>query len=220
MRKISFLFICAIFISLVRPVNASLFDSSSTLITFEDLSDQDLVILDDQYIHLGVDFESTMRSYRLSSNAPGVDALSGIRTAMPDDDLDPTGYKYAPTISFTIPVYAVGLYLTDGIDPNWLFNLSAYRSNNTLIDQVSINPVRATDGDLIPIFLGMGFNEQISYIKLRISDPINGKPPENTTLSFEIDDLIFNTSKPIPEPSTIFLMGLGLLGMVKIRRDN
>ncbi len=221
MKKILFIVLFSLNLSICSEASTlsySDFDSGATLITFEGLPDRDLVILDDQYSNLGVRFHS-MRSYRLSPHAPGVDALSGVRTASPDDDLSPSGYRYSPKISFNIPVYSVGLYLTDGIDLNWLFDFSIHRSDESVIDEITVNSNGRPSNGGTPLFIGLGADEQISFIKLRLHDPINGNPPDYATNDFEIDNLIFSSFLPIPEPSTFFLFAVGLACIVKFQRD-
>ena len=82
---------------------------------------------------------------------------------------------------------------------------------DVLLDEITINSIGRSGPGVSPYFIGLGFNDQISYVKIRLYDPINGNPPENATNDFEIDDLIFSTSSPVPEPATLCLLGFGLL---------
>jgi hypothetical protein len=106
---------------------------------------------------------------------------------------------FPETITFNNAVSAVSIYANDGAS----FTMKAYNANNVLVDTDSVSP--ELEWELLSVS-GVG----IKYVVLTETGSSVGL----------LDNLSFDTctGQPVPEPSTIFLLGAGLAGIGLLRR--
>lgn len=196
-------------------VGVNYFSTATTrTVSFEGLSG--VPVLDNQYLSLGVDFNGSMISHELGFPATGVNATSGVRSAEPGNALDISGYRLMPEVSFTVPVFGVGFWLTDTLGQ--MFTVSAYHISGSLLGSYTVvGPVGSgPDAPQAPIFIGLSSVSPIGSFTLRAFDTVNDLPGACCTLSFEIDDLIFRVPSihvSAPGTSVLMLIGMLLLGM-------
>ena len=204
-------------LALVAPAHALVvvgqdyFSAATTrTVTFEGLSG--VPVLDNQYSYLGVDFNGSMISHELGFPATGVNATWGIRSAEPGNVLDGSGYRLMPDVSFTVPVFGFGFWLTDTLGQ--MFTVTAYgNSGSALGSYTLVGPIGSGPGaPEAPVFVGLASVSPVASFTLRAFDAVNGVPGSCCTLSFEIDDLIFRVpSIHVPIAGTPALVFLGLL---------
>ena len=114
------------------------------------------------------------------------------------------------TIAFASPVAQVGFGL---FDPNFPGNLiSAYNSGGILLETTSpdaLFPPGGSGADYVGFVRGSA-----DIARIEIVAGVSG----NTTDALWIDNLAFS-STPVPEPTTLLLLGLGLAGLGFSRRN-
>jgi hypothetical protein len=97
--------------------------------------------------------------------------------------------------AFSYPVYEMGAFFGNDQTSGYNLTLSVYDQSKTLLGSVSVLSNNNTSVDQ---FIGLRIDAPFYYA--RFEDNIN-------SLCVIIDDLTF--SKPVPEPATLLLLGLG-----------
>ncbi len=205
------------------PIDASSFSSNAVLINFGDLTGGNCNLcgpaVGNQYAGLGVTFNNP--------TYPGADTadnnLSPLMFPDPPDTPFPNAlYVYqggtlgdAPAspfeILFSVPVTKVGFEYGSSISS--FIELDAYSGNDQLLETLTFV------GNAAPIGLEgyAGIEESTPIAWVDVSYHPDSDP--SRTLNFSIDNLAFEGSAvAAPEPSTLALIGIGLLGMGAIRR--
>ena len=111
------------------------------------------------------------------------------------------------TFNFLSPVNAFGFNF-GGADLEW--RLIAYSSANAMLDELTISPFGdSNDGEWFGISV-----PGIASARLYNTEFIGNDPQ---TADYVVIDN-FTYAKPVPEPATMLLMGLGLVGLAAARR--
>ena len=154
-----------------------------------------------QYSSLGVIHDGSTTT---PPGPPGMSSNSGLPGLESEaGDPDP---NLPITITFTTPVTQVGAFYLMG-NPSDSISLQARRADNSVIESATVIPAN------MPLQPGpFNFNE--GFLGLIVSEPIAAVTFSPATSVFVIDDLHFG----IPEPSTLGLAGLSLLGLIGARR--
>ena len=174
----------------------------ASTIDFEGLDD--LTAVTNQYASLGITFSgATVLTAGMSLNEFEFPPHSGSNVAF--DETGPI------SISFASPVSSFGAYFTYAMP----VTVEAYDSGANLVGLATsaFFANMALSGDL-----GSSPNEflQIIYAGGISSLTITGDADFGG--SFTMDDVTYDSSTPIPEPSTIFLIGTCVIAMVVAKR--
>ena len=108
--------------------------------------------------------------------------------------------------TFTVPVSRVSFYLLD-IDARETFTVKAYNKDNNVIAEQTVKSGDPGTGDGIATLIEISTTETNPIDHIILDVP--------SWVGFAIDDFSFT---PVPEPATIFLLGVGLLGVAGVAR--
>ena len=202
--------------------------TKAVTITFDDLSLPEGAAVTDQYADLGVIFSGTNTSPIIAQEENG-EAYGYFYGEYPDrtDDVVLSDYvsggnmltdglgkhsKYPFLIgddikaTFTMPVTQVSFYLLD-VDARETFTVKAYNKDNNVIAEQTIKSGDPGTGDGIATLIEISTTETNPIDHIILDVP--------SWVGFAIDDFSFT---PVPEPATIFLLGVGLLGVAGLAR--
>jgi PEP-CTERM motif len=198
-------------------IDSSSFTNNATFINFDDLTGGACNLcgpsVTNQYASLGVTFSNP--------SFPGQDTADTNLTplitnsSLPNALFVEQGGQIGETpampfqILFSVPETMVGLVYGSSTDS--YLQLDAYDSTNTLLETLTFV------GSSAPIGLAgfAGIQESTGIARLDVSYHPNSDP--SRTLNFSIDNLRFEGSS-VPEPSTLGLMAIGILGIAVLRR--
>lgn len=135
-------------------------------------------------------------------NADGPDATTYITTGS-------TGAASNAKVEILLPGYNVYFGLLWGSVDD--YNTLSFYDGNTLVGSITGNDVVASpNGD-------QGVNGTL-YVNIISDTAFNRIVATSSQYAFEFDNIAFNETNPVPEPGTLALLGLGLLGAGAMRR--
>jgi len=226
LRGCLYLFFLFLLLSLSIPVNVQ---AITIKITFDEYSFNEGDPLTDQYAALGVIFSGTNTSPIIAQEENG-EAYGYFYGSYPDrtDDVVLSDYVSGGNMltdglgnhstypfligddikaTFTIPVTQVSFYLLD-IDAKETYTARVYNNVTGLIAEQSFSSGDPGTGDGIATLFSFSttVDNPIDYLIIDVPD----------WSGYAIDD--FSFTSPIPEPATIFLLGVGLLGVAGLVR--
>lgn len=131
---------------------------------------------------------------------------------------------FAFTLEFATPVSGFGFFATDvgDFDGSLEVLLSFVGGGSLTIEDVAPTPSTSTNGSLL--FFGVVDDTQlISGVQVRVMQALSPDDPNFSAEIVGFDDLVTGALKPrdpnpVPEPGTLALAGLSLLGLAAARR--
>ena len=193
--------------------------SGATVINFDSLAGGACVGCGDsitnQYAGLGVVFNDPSYPGQVTANA-------SIASVVFNDSLPNIAFVYqgggslgtSPLqILFSIPVTMVGFDFGSSLDS--FLKLDAYDASHTLLESLDYEGSPTAGGGLGGF---AGIQEASNIAELDVSYHPNFAPSE--FFNFGIDNLEFPGAVAAPEPATLIPAGLGLLGIILVRRKN
>ncbi|MBC7982937.1 MAG: PEP-CTERM sorting domain-containing protein, partial [Candidatus Obscuribacterales bacterium] len=115
------------------------------------------------------------------------------------------------TMTFAVPTSSVGMYFGND-DRCCAEPFTAYLDIFGTAGSLGTISVVANMNDFADQFIGFTSDEVINRVSIRYGSG------SNVGLYHFVDDVRFNTAS-VPEPSTLFLFGLGLLSLAAVRRQ-